>query len=151
MAATHQTAPTPTAATPTHKPPLPTRRRNFVGPYTPAEQATLLAVLASAKAALPVSFRAWNGPRALLNDGTLLTHTPTAAITTQNPTFIAHIPCSHGATHAYLIHTAHDLAAARATTRTCTTPHRPQQPTEHATAGPTTHADTDQPKEHPQP
>lgn len=122
-------------ANPRALPPLPVRRRRFVGPYTPAEHATIRAILASAAAQLPIPVRAWNGPRALLNDGTLLTHTPTAAPTSQTPTFIAHIPCPHGATHAYLIHTAHDLTTARTLTHHCQTPHHP----------------TDQPKEHPQP
>lgn len=103
--------------------PLPVRRRLFVGPTGPSELAAIRAALAAAAARLPVPVRAWNGPTAHLDDGTVLTHTPPHATTDQPPTFIAHVPCTHGAHHEYLIHTTRDLAGARAVTRTCETHH----------------------------
>ena len=99
--------------------PLPVRRRLFVGPMGAHEQAAIRAALASAAARLPVPVRAWNGPTAHLDNGTVLTHTPHHATTDQTPTFIAHLPCRHGATHQHLIHTARDLAAARTDTNRC--------------------------------
>ncbi|MDX3179537.1 hypothetical protein PV382_46035, partial [Streptomyces scabiei] len=53
--------------------PLPVRRRVFVGPMGAHEQAAIRAALASAAARLPIPVRAWNGPPALLADGTVLT------------------------------------------------------------------------------
>lgn len=103
--------------------PLTVRRKLFVGPMGATEQAAIRAALASAAARLPVPVRAWTGPVARLADGTVLTHTPAHATTDQQPQFIAHIPCSRGAHHEYLIRTARDLAGARALTRICQGPH----------------------------
>lgn len=143
--ATEQATAQPNPSTPTnpHKP-LPVRRRDFTGPYTPHQLTEARAALASATAQLPIPTLLWltqiNGRAAArLGDGTLLTHNGPH----HQPNFTAHIPCPHGALHEHTVHTAHDLATARTLTRTCTTPHGPQQPTKHA--------DTDQPKEHPQP
>lgn len=163
------------------RPPLPVRRRVFAGPMGAHEQAAIRAALASAAARLPVPVRAWNGPTAHLDNGTVLTHTPHHATTDQTPQFIAHIPCRHGATHQHLIHTARDLAAARTNTNSCdglhgTTPAPEPKPPAilqlregiqraAASAADTQPlnrddidaglaaraADTDQPKEHPEP
>ncbi|MEZ7005614.1 hypothetical protein [Streptomyces sp. AD55] len=131
-AAKNATTPTrkPRAKKPAPKPttvdlrkPLPTRPRPIIGPIGVHKQATARAILASATAQLPIPHLTWNGPTAHLTDGTLLTHTPTHATTNQPPTFTAHVPCPHGAIHPYLIRSAQDLAAARATTATCETPH----------------------------
>ncbi|MBE4761801.1 hypothetical protein [Streptomyces caniscabiei] len=160
--------------------PLPVRRRVFVGPMGAHEQAAIRAALASAAARLPIPVRAWNGPTAHLANGTVLTHTPHHATTDQTPQFTAHIPCRHGATHQHLIHTARDLAAARTATNRCdglhgATPPKPaailqlREGIQRATASAAdtqplsrddidtglaaraAGADTDQPKEHPQP
>jgi hypothetical protein len=100
--------------------PLPVRRRVVVGPkLTIHEQATARAILASAKAQLPISAWTWTGPVARLDDGTVLTHTPPHAYTAAQPTFHAAIRCPHGAVHAYTIHTALDLHRARQITALC--------------------------------
>lgn len=104
--------------------PLTMRRRLFVGPMGPHEQAAIRAALASAALRLPVPVRTWNGSQAQLADGTLLIHNPGP-----DRTFTAHIACTHGAVHGWPIRTANDLGAARAITRTCATPHT--GPTEH--------------------
>jgi hypothetical protein len=110
--------------------PLPTRRKVFVGPMGAVEQAAIRAALASAKAALPVPVRRWEGPVARLQDGTVLTHTPAHATTDQQPTFHAAIRCPHGAIHPYTIHTALDLHRARLLTAQCdqSTDRAPEQP-----------------------
>lgn len=103
--------------------PLPVRRRNFTGPYTPAQITEARAVLASAMARLPIPSLLWltqpdGRAYAKLPNGTLLIHThPT------NPEFDAHIPCRHGALHQHLVTTARDLAEARAVTHACERPH----------------------------
>jgi hypothetical protein len=100
--------------------PLPVRRKVSLGPkLTIHEQATARAILASAKAQLPISAWTWTGPVARLDDGTVLTHTPPHAYTAAQPTFHAAIRCPHGAVHAYTIHTALDLHRARQITALC--------------------------------
>jgi hypothetical protein len=152
------------------RPPLPVRRRVFVGPMGVVEQAAIRAALASAKAGLPVPVRTWTGPTARLADGTVLTHTPPHAGTDQQPTFHAAIRCPHGAVHAYTIHTAFELDRARILTAHCG--QRTDQPPALPTPNPSVRAlgdqlahahsataDTqpiptlteDQPKEHPEP
>lgn len=101
------------------RPPLPVRRRVFVGPMGVTEQAAIRAALASARAALPVPVRAWNGPTAHLDDGTVLTHTPAHTATDHTPTFTAAIRCPHGAIHPFTIHTALELHRARLLTAQC--------------------------------
>lgn len=102
---------------------LPVRRRNFVGPYTPAQIAEARAVLASAMARLPIPSLLWltqadGRAYAKLPNGTLLIHThPT------QPEFDAYIPCRHGALHQHLVTNARDLAEARAVTHACEHPH----------------------------
>ncbi|MEU8469643.1 hypothetical protein AB0F30_17245, partial [Streptomyces sp. NPDC029006] len=113
------TAPVNTTTVVDLRRPLPIRRRVFVGPMGAVEQAAIRAALASAKAALPVPVRAWHGPTARLQDGTLLTHTPAHATTDQPPTFHAAIRCPHGAIHPYTIHTADELQQARQLTASC--------------------------------
>lgn len=156
------------------RPPLPVRRKVFVGPMGVTEQAAIRAALAAAKAALPVPVSAWTGPVARLGDGTVLTHTPPHTTTDQQPTFTAAIRCPHGAVHAHTIHTRLELAQARLLTAQCdqrtdTAPHDPApnpavrrlgdgmarakastadtQPLPALEAP----ADTDQPKGHPEP
>jgi hypothetical protein len=153
--------------------PLPVRRRVFVGPMGAVEQAAIRAALASAAARLPVPVRAWNGPVAHLQDGTVLTHTPAHAPTSQTPTFTAAIRCPHGAVHAHTIHTAQELHRARILTvqcnqRTDTAPKTPApNPAVRALGDGLTRAksataetqpipaiqaaDAEKPKEHPQP
>ena len=101
------------------RPPLPVRRRVFVGPMGATEQAAIRAALAAAKAGLPVPVRSWHGPTAHLTDGTVLTHTPAHATTDRAPTFHAAIRCPHGAIHPYTIHTALELHRARLLTAQC--------------------------------
>jgi len=160
--------------------PLPIRRKVFVGPMGVQEQAAIRAALAAAAARLPVPVRAWHGPTAHLTDGTLITHTPAHATTETTPTFQVAIRCPHGATHAYTIHTAQELHRARQITALCEqrTDAAPQDPQPnpkvralgdalthaHTTSADTqpltradidahiaNHADTETPKEHPQP
>jgi hypothetical protein len=142
------------------------------------EQAAIRAALASAAARLPVPVRAWTGPTAHLADGTVLTHTPAHAptYTAQPPAFTATLRCPHGAIHAYTIHTAQELHRARLLTAQCDqrAPH-PKTPAVHPlpegirradASAPDTQplsgddiadglaartADTETPKEHPQP
>ncbi|MFD9249561.1 hypothetical protein [Streptomyces bottropensis] len=103
--------------------PLHVRRRNFVGPYTPAQITEARAALASAMARLPIPSLLWltqadGRAYAKLPNGTLLIHThPTA------PEFDAHIPCRHGAHHQHLVTSARDLAEARTATHACEDPH----------------------------
>lgn len=101
------------------RPPLPVRRRVFVGPMGVTEQAAIRAALAAAKAALFVPVSAWHGPVAHLADDTTLTHTPAHATTDQTPTFRAAIACPHGSIHPYTIHTAQELQRARLLTAQC--------------------------------
>lgn len=113
-----------TAQQPTPHTPLPVRRRDFTGPYTPHQLTEARAALASVTAQLPIPTLLWltqiNGRAAArLGDGTLLTHNGPA----HQPNFTAHIPCPHGALHEHTVHTAHQLAEARATTTLCQTPH----------------------------
>ncbi|WP_435606600.1 hypothetical protein [Streptomyces ardesiacus] len=172
--------PVNTATTVDLRKPLPIRRRVFVGPMGAQEQAAIRAALASAAAQLPIPVRTWNGPTAHLADGTVITHTPAHAYTDQTPTFHATIRCPHGAIHAYTIHTAQELHRARQITALCdqttdTAPQTPQpnpavralgdaltraknaaadtQPmsTKAIAAGLEARADTEAPKEHPQP
>lgn len=124
------TAPVNKATVTDIRPPLPVRRRVFVGPMGATEQAAIRAALAAAAARLPVPVSAWHGPTAHLTDGTVLTHTPPHTTTDRTPAFHAAIRCPHGAIHPYTIHTALDLHRARLLTQQCgqrtdTTPQEP--------------------------
>ncbi|MGW2725532.1 hypothetical protein [Streptomyces sp. NPDC001492] len=106
--------------------PLTVRRKLFVGPMGPSEQAAIRAALDSARLRLPIPVRAWNGSTAQLADGTLLTHNP--GPDPDNPdtaprVFTAHIACRHGAVHGWPINRYSDLAIARDRTADCETPH----------------------------
>lgn len=98
--------------------PLTPRRRLFVGPMGPHEQAAIRAALDSARLRLPIPVRTWNGSTAQLTDGTLLTHNPGP-----DRYFTAHVACPHGAIHGHPITSYRDLAVARDQTAQCTTPH----------------------------
>ncbi|MFD5848335.1 hypothetical protein [Streptomyces chartreusis] len=98
--------------------PLPVRRRLFVGPMGPNEQAAIRAALDSARLLLPITVRTWNGSQALLADGTLLIHNPGP-----DRFFTAHVACPHGAIHGWPINSHTDLREARGVTRTCVHPH----------------------------
>lgn len=98
--------------------PLTVRRRLFVGPMGPHEQAAIRAALDAARLHLPIPVRTWNGSQAQLADGTLLIHNPGP-----DRYFTAHIACPHGATHGWPITSLTDLKEARAVTRTCQRPH----------------------------
>lgn len=111
------TAPTTEPDTGTVTTPLPklaVRRKVFVGPMGPSEQAAIRAALAAARLALPVPVRTWNGSQAQLADGTLLIHNPGP-----DRAFTAHIACPHGSIHGYPITNENDLRAARAITKAC--------------------------------
>lgn len=114
-----KTAPVNTDTVVDFRRPLPVRRKVFVGPMGVTEQAAIRAALAAAAARLPVPVSAWTGPRAELADGTVLTHTPPHATTDRQPTFVATIRCPHGAVHAHTIHTAQELHRARILTVQC--------------------------------
>lgn len=115
-----KTAPVNTDTVVDFRLPLPVRRRVFVGPtLTVHEQATARAILASAKAQLPISAWLWDGPIARLKDGTLLTHTTPHAYTHESHTFQAAIRCPHGAVHAFTIRTAQELHRARLLASQC--------------------------------
>ncbi|KPI31394.1 hypothetical protein OV320_2610 [Actinobacteria bacterium OV320] len=111
-----KTTPTPAAVDLRHL--LKPRRRLFTGPMGPNEQAAIRAALDTARAALPIPVRTWNGSTANLTDGTLLTHNPGP-----DRLFTAHIACRHGAIHGYPITTHTDLREARALTHACERPH----------------------------
>ncbi|MFF1444188.1 hypothetical protein [Streptomyces sp. NPDC058295] len=119
---TTKTAPAPAAVDLRHL--LKPRRRLFTGPMGPNEQAAIRAALDTARAALPIPVRTWNGSTAHLTDGTLLTHNPGP-----DRLFTAHIACRHGAIHGYPITTHTDLREARALTHACERPHT--TPTDH--------------------
>lgn len=99
------------------------RRRLFVGPMGPNEQAAIRAALASAALRLPVPVRTWNGSQAQLADGTLLIHNPG-----YDRAFTAHIACRTGAIHGYPITHADDLKTARALTKACERRHTDKTP-----------------------
>ncbi|MFD9004468.1 hypothetical protein ACFV0T_26505 [Streptomyces sp. NPDC059582] len=101
--------------------PLTVRRRLFVGPMGPTEQAAIRAALAAASTRIPVPVRAWNGSTANLADGTLLIHNPGP-----DRIFTAHIACRHGAIHGWPITTHTDLREARAVTHACERDHTTQ-------------------------
>lgn len=103
--------------------PLPTRRRNFTGPHTPAQITEARAALASAMAALPVPHILWltqidGRAAARLTDGTLLIHTHP-----RNPEFTAYLRCPTGGLHTELVTNTTDLTAARAVTACCNRRH----------------------------
>lgn len=100
--------------------PLKPRRRLFVGPMGPNEQAAIRAALAAAANRLPIPVSTWNGSTAQLADGTLLIHNPGP-----DRTFTAHIACPHGAIHGYPITTHTDLQDARTLTHACERDHTP--------------------------
>jgi hypothetical protein len=100
------------------RPKLAVRRRLFVGPHGPHEQAAIRAALAAAATRLPIPVRTWNGSTARLADGVLIIHNPG-----HDRAFTAHIACPHGAIHGWPINTHDDLRGARTATRECTTPH----------------------------
>jgi hypothetical protein len=108
------------------RPPVPVRRKLFVGPMGPNEQAAIRAALAAAALGLPVPVRAWTGSQAQLADGLLLIHNPGP-----DRMFTAQIACRHGAIHGWPISTAQQLREARALTHACERRH----------AAPTTHDD----------
>ncbi|MER6249430.1 hypothetical protein [Streptomyces griseorubiginosus] len=103
--------------------PLNPRRRLFVGPMGPNEQAAIRAALDSARLRLPIPVRTWNGSQAQLTDGTLLIHNPGP-----DRTFTAHIACRRGAIHGWPITSERDLRAARAITHACERRHSANTP-----------------------
>lgn len=105
------------------RPRLAVRRRPFVGPMGPNEQAAIRAALDSAALRLPVPVRTWNGSTANLTDGTLLIHNPSP-----DRVFTAHIACRRGSIHGYPITSADDLKTARAVTRACERRHTDNTP-----------------------
>lgn len=105
------------------RPRLAVRRRAFVGPMGPSEQAAVRAALTSAALLLPVSARAWDGSTANLADGTLLIHNPGP-----DRLFTAQIACRRGSIHGYPITSADDLKTARAVTRACERRHADSTP-----------------------
>lgn len=114
---------------PTHKAtivdlrhPLTVRRRRFVGPWGPSEQAAIRAALDSAALQLPIPVRTWNGSTAKLKDNTLLVHNPGP-----DRVFTAHTTCRNGAIHGTPITSWQDLTDARTQADTCTLTHA--QPT----------------------
>jgi hypothetical protein len=102
---------------------LTVRRRLFVGPMGPNEQAAIRAALASAALRLPVPVRTWNGSTANLTDGTILIHNPSP-----DRVFTAHIACRRGSIHGYPITSADDLKTARAVTHACERRHADNTP-----------------------
>jgi hypothetical protein len=103
--------------------PLKPRRKLFVGPMGPSEQAAIRAALDSARLRLPVPVRSWNGSQAQLADGTLLIHNPGP-----DRTFTAHIACRRGAIHGYPITNDTELRTARALTHACERRHTANTP-----------------------
>jgi hypothetical protein len=103
--------------------PLKPRRKLFVGPMGPSEQAAIRAALDSARLRLPVPVRSWNGSQAQLADGTILIHNPGP-----DRRFTAHIACRRGAIHGYPITNEADLRAARAVTHACERRHSANTP-----------------------
>lgn len=121
----------PTTDTGTVTRPLPklaVRRKLFVGPMGPNEQAAIRAALDAARLALPIPVRTWNGSQAQLGDGTLLIHNPGP-----DRVFTAHIACRHGAIHGYAITSVQDLKTARAITPACERRHSTPTPGDNAT------------------
>jgi hypothetical protein len=103
--------------------PLPKRPRTFYGRHTAIQLAEARACLASATARLPIPHILWltqaNGQAAArLTDGTFIIHTAERA-----PDFLALIRCPLGTLHSHTIHTAADLAEARAVTHACMRQH----------------------------
>ena len=108
--------------------PLQTRRRDFVGPHTPAQLAEARATLAAAMAQLPVPSLLWltqidGHAAARLADGTHLIHTHERA-----PEFTALVRCPTGGLHTELVTNPADLKAARAVTATCNRRHDDTDP-----------------------
>lgn len=108
--------------------PLPTRRRNFTGPHTPAQLTEARAALASAMARLPIPSILWltqpdGRAAARLTDGTFLIHTHHRA-----PEFTAYLHCPTGGLHTELVTNAADLTAARAVTGCCNRRHDDTDP-----------------------
>lgn len=99
-------------------PKLAVRRRLFVGPMGPSEQAAIRAALDCARTGLPIPVSSWNGSTANLADGLILTHNPGP-----DRTFTAQVACRHGAIHGYPIRTLADFREARGLTRACETPY----------------------------
>jgi hypothetical protein len=108
--------------------PLKARRRLFVGPMGPTEQAAIRAALDSARIALPVPVSSWTGSTANLADGLILTHNPGP-----DRYFTAHIACPHGAIHGWPINSHADLRQARAITRACGSRHTANMPGDDGT------------------
>lgn len=118
-----QDQPEPAATIVDFRHPLKVRRRLFVGPMGPGEQAAIRAALDSARLQLPIPVRTWNGSQAQLADGTLLIHNPGP-----DRVFTAHIACRRGAIHGYPITSHQDLKAARAITHACERRHTANTP-----------------------
>lgn len=108
--------------------PLKARRRLFVGPMGPSEQAAIRAALDAARIALPVPVSSWDGSTANLADGLILTHNPGP-----DRHFTAHIACPHGAIHGWPISSHDDLRRARAITRACGSRHTANMPGDDGT------------------
>ncbi|MEW1565778.1 hypothetical protein AB0454_22665 [Streptomyces sp. NPDC093509] len=109
--------------TPKRRRPLTKRPRTLHGRHTGIQLVEARACLASATARLPIPHILWlaqpNGQAAArLTDGTFLLHTAERA-----PDFLALIRCPLGTLHAHTIHTAADLAEARAVTHACMRQH----------------------------
>jgi len=109
--------------TPKRRRPLTKRPRTLYGRHTAIQLVEARACLASATARLPIPHILWlaqpNGQAAArLTDGTFLLHTAERA-----PDFLALIRCPLGTLHAHTIHTAADLAEARAITHACMRQH----------------------------